>query len=78
MEKSCFIHLLKPLFYCTPPETISGNTCYKQLKEWNIILAVTLSEEIEATYRVQLHADDFSRAETLDELCALVLSRRDF
>ena len=75
MEKSCFIRLLTPLFYCTPPETISGDTCYKQLKEWNMILAVTLSEEIEATYRVQLDADDFSQTETLDELCTLVLSR---
>ena len=75
MEKSCFIRLLTPLFYCTPPETISGDTCYKRLKEWNMILAVTLSAKIEEQYRVQLDADDFSQAETLDELCALVLSR---
>lgn len=76
MEESRFVYMLAPLFYCTSPEALSGSTRYKQLREWNMILAVTLSREVEERYRVCLEASDFRRADTFGELYRLVLSKQ--
>ena len=62
--------------YCTSPGNLSGETRYKSLREWNMILAVTLSSVVRERYGVQLDAADFGEAETISDLYRCVLSKK--
>ena len=61
---------------CTSPGNLSGETRYKSLREWNMILAVTLSSVVRERYGVQLDAADFGEAETISDLYRCVLSKK--
>lgn len=76
MEESEFVRILAPLFYCTSPRELSADTPYKHLREWNMILAVTLTSFIEERYRVRLEAADLGRTETLADLYRCVQSKK--
>lgn len=76
MEELEFVRSLAPLFYCTPSRALSVTTHYKHLREWNVVLAVTLSSLIQERYRVQLEASDFSHSETLADLYHCILAKK--
>ncbi|MBQ8424052.1 MAG: hypothetical protein IJY36_07350 [Coprobacter sp.] len=76
MERTDFVHCIAPLFYCTASDSVSGDTRYKQLREWNIILATSLTEVVMEHYRVQLDAGDFIRTETINDLYQCVKSKQ--
>ena len=71
MEEREFVRCVASLFYCTSPGNLSGETRYKSLREWNMILAVTLSSVVRERYGVQLDA-----AETISDLYRCVLSKK--
>ena len=76
MEELDFVHTLAPLFYCTSRRELSTTTHYKHLREWNVVLAVTLTSLIYERYRVQLDAADFCHSETLADLYHCILAKR--
>lgn len=76
MEESEFVRIFAPLFYCTSPHDLSVDTPYKHLREWNMILAVTLTSFIEERYRVHLEAADLGRSETFADLYHCILSKK--
>ena len=53
-----------------------STTFETSLREWNMILAVTLSSVIRERYGVQLDATDFGEAETISDLYRCVLSKK--
>ena len=75
-KKREFVRCVASLFYCTSPGNLSGETRYKSLREWNMILAVTLLSVVRERYGVQLDAADFGEAETISDLYRCVLSKK--
>lgn len=68
MEKNRFVQLFAGMLYRTSRESLTLDTCYKGLKEWNFLFQVSLAMMLEEEYHVEVTPEDFSSTGTLDEL----------
>ena len=51
-------------------------TRFKQLREWNILLAVSFVEMVKEEYQVELNKKDFLYNDTIEDLYRCVCSRQ--
>lgn len=63
-----FIEIFSALLTQTPAETLSEETKFKELPEWNSLLALSLMTLVEDECNVLLKGDDIRKAETLRDL----------
>lgn len=68
MEKNRFVQLVAGMLYRTNRDTLTLDTRYKGLKEWNFLFEVSLAMMLEEEYHVEVTPEDFSSTGTLDEL----------
>ncbi|MGC6424531.1 MAG: acyl carrier protein [Lentimonas sp.] len=52
--------------------TLSGDTNYRQLEQWDSLSVLTVIAMVDAEYGVRLKADDFKKSDTLAGLYELV------
>lgn len=76
MDKTDFINHVSALFFRTSSSEISSDTHFKQLREWNILLAVSFAEMVKEEYQVELSRIDFLRNDTIGDLYRCVCSRQ--
>ncbi|MBO1734926.1 MAG: acyl carrier protein [Coprobacter sp.] len=76
MEERHFLDLIASMMYKTRKENLRPFTCYKELSEWNAVLAVSLSLMIQEEYRVQVTDEDFRQTDTIQDLFFRVKSRK--
>ncbi|MBP3303115.1 MAG: acyl carrier protein [Opitutales bacterium] len=68
MMSQKFIEIFSALLTQTPAETLSEETKFKELPEWNSLLALSLMTLVEDECNVLLKGDDIRKAETLRDL----------
>ncbi|WP_294178694.1 acyl carrier protein [Coprobacter sp.] len=76
MDKKRFINHVSTLFFRTSSEEIKPGTRFKQLQEWNILLAVSFVEMVKEEYQVELNKKDFLHNDTIEDLYRCVCSRQ--
>ena len=59
MDKKLFMNHVSTLFFRTSSKEIKPGTRFKQLREWNILLAVSFVEMVKEEYQVELNKKDF-------------------
>ena len=64
------------LFFRTSSKEIKPETRFKQLREWNILLAVSFVEMVKEEYQVELNKKDFLYNDTIEDLYRCVCSRQ--
>lgn len=72
MDTQKFISDFATLLGKTPRETLSAETRFKELPEWNSLLALSLIALVEDEYDVLLKSADIRETSTLGELAAVV------
>ena len=72
MDTQKFVEDFASLLRKTPRETLSAETRFKELPDWNSLLALSLIALVEDEYDVLLKSTDVRDAETLGELAAAV------
>ena len=68
MEENRFVQLVADMLYRTNRESVTLDTSYKGLKEWNFLFEVSLAMMLEEEYHVEVTPEDFSCTKTLGEL----------
>ena len=75
------MQLVAGMLYRTNRDSLTPDTRYKGLKEWNFLFEVSLAMMLEEEYHVKVTPEDFSNTATLDELfqrvCAPRLGHKD-
>ncbi len=72
MDKAHFVQLVGGLLYHTDRSTLTLDTQYKQLREWNYLFEVSFAMMIQEEYRVEVTPEDFASTSTLGELYSRV------
>ena len=68
MEENRFVQLVADMLYKTNRESVTLDTSYKGLKEWNFLFEVSLAMMLEEEYHVEVTPEDFSNTNTLGDL----------
>lgn len=76
MDEKNFINHVSALFFRTSSDEINSETHFKQLREWNILLAVSFAEMVKEEYHVELSKKDFLYNDTIEELYRCVCSKQ--
>ncbi|WP_455497497.1 phosphopantetheine-binding protein [Coprobacter sp.] len=76
MDKEHFITHVSTLFFRTSSKNIKSGTHFKQLQEWNILLAVSLAEMVREEYQVELNEKDFLRNDTIGDLYRCIRNKQ--
>lgn len=81
MEENRFVQLVAGMLYRTNRESLTLDTRYKGLMEWNFLFEVSLAMMLKEEYHVEVTPEDFSSTATLNELfqrvCVPRLGNRD-
>lgn len=72
MDTQKFVDDFASLLRKTPRGTLSAETRFKELSDWNSLLALSLIALVEDEYDVLLKSTDIRDAETLGGLAAVV------
>lgn len=75
MEPDDFLEKFAEILTETPPEALSAETEFKQLPEWNSLLALSVIALVEDEYEVLLRGKDISDSRTLGDLAAVVAAQ---
>ena len=59
-----------------PDDALTGATRFKDLKAWDSLAVLTVTDEIDMEYGVLLRKLDFQKLATIQELCEFVNSKR--
>lgn len=76
MELKTFIENFASQFEDTPVEEFKANTDYKNLKEWDSLMLLTIIAMIDDEYNVVVKGEDFKNIDTIEDLFNLVKSRK--
>jgi acyl carrier protein len=77
MDLNVFIQQFADLFDETPVETLTPDTEYKELEEWDSMAALTVISMISDEYDVPIMGADLKKAITLQQLYDIVKERVD-
>lgn len=59
MEENRFVQLVAGMLYRTDRDSVTPETRYKGLKEWNFLFEVSLAMMLEEEYHVEVTPEDF-------------------
>lgn len=75
-EKDLFILRFAGELEETPKELISSGTVFRELDEWNSLLALSIISMIDEEYGILISGSDLKSVLTIEELFNLVKSRK--
>lgn len=75
MEQDNFIELISELFEVTPKKELNNKTEFKNLDEWDSLLALEIIALIDEEYDIDLDGDSIRDANTFEDLHDIVKSR---
>ena len=76
MELNDFISKFAGLFEETDPATITADTVYSQLEEWDSVMVLLLVSMVDEEYGVIVDVEEMSETETVTDLFEYVKSLR--
>jgi acyl carrier protein len=59
-----------------PDCALTGETNFKDLKAWDSLAVLTVTDEIDMEYGVLLRKTDFQKLQTIQDLCEFVNAKR--
>lgn len=68
MQKDQFLNSVKELFEVTPDSKLNWKCKFKDLDEWDSLLALEIIATLDEEFGVELDGDDIRNAATLDDL----------
>ena len=75
MELQDFIQNFADQFDDLDAATLSGNTEFKELDEWNSLVALSVIAMIDEEYEVTVKGNDITGAKTIEDLFNIVNER---
>ena len=72
MELNNFIENFANQFDETEPSEFSAETEFKQLDEWDSMIALTIIAMVDEEYEKTINGDDIKKVNTIEELYKLV------
>jgi acyl carrier protein len=75
MDSNLFLERFAEQFEETPKEDISLETQFRDLEEWDSMIAMTIIAMVDESYDVRLTGDDIRSSETVKDILAKVQSR---
>lgn len=76
MELNDFVTKFANLFEETDPSTITADTVYTQLEEWDSVMVLLLVSMVDEEYGVIVDVEKMSETETVNDLFEYVKSLR--
>lgn len=76
MELNDFVTKFANLFEETDPSTITADTVYSEIEEWDSVMVLLLVSMIDEEYGVIVDVTEMSEAETVNDLFEYVKSLR--
>jgi acyl carrier protein len=76
MNKEEFIQLFAEQFDETEPEEFKPETEFRQLDEWDSMVALMVIAMIDEEYSVKVSGDDIRNSSTIADLMAVVESKK--
>ncbi len=68
MEKKDFIEKFEQIFDDVIPGTLNGNTIFREIEEWNSLMALALIAMVDDEFDVSLNGDNIRNSTTIDDL----------
>lgn len=75
MDFSLFRNKFTSLFEVTPKDEIQADSSYKDLEEWDSLMALETIAMVDEEYNVGLNGDDIREAGTVTDLYEIINSR---
>jgi acyl carrier protein len=75
MEIDNFIEHFASLFEETPINKFEAITCFRDIGEWDSMIALTVMAMIDENYQVTISPNEMKQANTIQELFELVKSK---
>jgi acyl carrier protein len=75
MDATHFTNNLANVFEDTDPVLLNHDCIFKDLDEWNSLVALSVIAMIDEEYGVAVKGDDIRNASTINDLCELVKSK---
>ncbi|KPM48568.1 acyl carrier protein [Jiulongibacter sediminis] len=76
MNKEEFIQFFAEQFDETEPEEFKAETEFRQLEEWDSMVALMVIAMIDEEYNVKVSGDDIRNSTTIADLMAVVESKK--
>ena len=76
MELNDFVTKFANLFEETDPSSITADTVYSQLEEWDSVMVLLLVSMVDEEYGVIVDVEEMSETETVNDLFEYVRSLR--
>ena len=75
MDINKFITLFADLFEDTDSSEITNNTSFRELEEWDSLIALATLNMIEKKFGVKFTFDDMKKCETVEDLYNSIISK---
>jgi acyl carrier protein len=76
MDRNEFIKNFSSLFEDTPINDFEADTRFRDLEEWDSMIALTVMAMVNEKYKVKLSPIEIKQATTIQELFDLVISKK--
>jgi acyl carrier protein len=76
MKKEDFINNFELLFDDVVPGSLTGSTIFKDLDEWNSLMALALIAMVDDEYNLSLNGQSIRNSITIDDLCDILISKQ--
>ena len=76
MDVKEFIENFAGEFDNMPVENLSENTVFKELKEWDSLVALSIISMIDENYEVQITGEDLRNSNTVGDVFKIVSSKK--
>lgn len=70
-----FINHFKDLLFDSDPDSITIDTRFRDLEDWNSIMALSIIDMIDEEYGVEFNADDMKECQTLLDIFNRIKSK---
>lgn len=77
MQKEQFYKSVHSLFEVTNSSELNGESKFKELEEWDSLLALEIIAMVDEEYDVEIDGDDIRKASTLHDLYTVVKEKYD-
>ncbi len=75
MEKKDFIEKFEQIFDDVIPGTLNGTTIFREIEEWNSLMALALIAMVDDEFNISLNGDNIRNSNTIDDLYNVINSK---
>lgn len=76
MELNTFVSKFEKQLDDVEPETLTGDTVFRDIEEWDSMTALTIIAMVDEEYAVKLTGNDIKGSETIEDLYNIIKSKK--